>query len=771
MKRALAIFLSFVCSFMLISFGLSDWILNTPAVAKADPSFASVGGKIDNYTFDGKNESSMPYASFTTLEGAVKNANEKAATTKVHMYLTIGSHINVRNQTIKLNSGVSLYMPYSEKKCDISDNSEIKALRDEFIDISDQNIKKYRVSSFSLYSSNITISSGAAIYIGGQFRQKGVSGYYSEIGLNNTSSITVSGELYCNGYIKEISAKNVDNDDDVSNYRFSNESDKLRYVKVLSGGYLKTPMAFYDAGSMGELTGLNGKDVFPINVFDFPCIQTYFSIASGAKFEAAARMFKSSGGTEIPINETLLIIYNGKSNKKNPFIKLTSGYISFEYCPVQPGYTSSDASKTYMCINGAADLGCISITVNGTDITTSGKFLPMSYKMQIVIGKSGIFNTNGYDMKFMGGSSLTVCEGGTLNLKSKLIGYKAKSTAGIIDYPQAYGDSKFLVNGSFVMSSSAQLGGHFTTKEGAGNAKMDLSNAPQDSLKVTSYEGLTKTGISVYATGDFFDSDTDAKVSYLLKGGVVISSDSNERMCWADGGNLNSFLLTIRVDNRNNYEHPALGYKVSMFNSSNKESSLTPEGVYMTTDSEFPIEKGLKFKVDSLDRAEKTEFTSQNGSNYSFSSGTSFTMVGDIEVTIYPSEGVLVRFSIDNESGSGGSTTVISESATSGGTYYQIGTSSAGSAVDIAVKKGAYIKYEVTQGNAKGTKLGNHYLFSGLVTIHANDDSSKNNGQQLTTKIKNKTSIFGYIFAGSTSVSTNTHITSNSTIHAYIENR
>lgn len=285
MKRALAIFLSFVCSFMLISFGLSDWILNTPAVAKADPSFASVGGKIDNYTFDGKNESSTPYASFTTLEGAVKNANEKAATTKVHMYLTIGSHINVRNQTIKLNSGVSLYMPYSEKKCDISDDSEIKALRDEFIDISDQNIKKYRVSSFSLYSTNITISSGAAIYIGGQFRQKGVSGYYSEISLNNTSSITVSGELYCNGYIKEISAKNVDNDDDVSNYRFSNESDKLRYVKVLSGGYLKTPMAFYDAGSMGELTGLNGKDVFPINVFDFPCIQTYFSIASGAKFE------------------------------------------------------------------------------------------------------------------------------------------------------------------------------------------------------------------------------------------------------------------------------------------------------------------------------------------------------------------------------------------------------------------------------------------------------------------------------------------------------
>lgn len=771
MKRALAIFLSFVCSFMLISFGLSDWILSTPAVAKADPSFASVGGKIDNYTFDGKNESSTPYASFTTLEGAVKNANEKAATTKVHMYLTIGSHINVRNQTIKLNSGVSLYMPYSEKKCDISDDSEIKALRDEFIDISDQNIKKYRVSSFSLYSTNITISSGAAIYIGGQFRQNGVSGYYSEIGLNNTSSITVSGELYCNGYIKEISAKNVDNNDDVSNYRFSNESDKLRYVKVLSGGYLKTPMAFYDAGSMGELTGLNGKDVFPINVFDFPCIQTYFSIASGAKFEAAARMFKSSGGTEIPINETLLIIYNGKSNKKNPFIKLTSGYISFEYCPVQPGYTSSDASKTYMCINGAADLGCISITVNGTDITTSGKFLPMSYKMQIVIGKSGIFNTNGYDMKFMGGSSLTVCEGGTLNLNSKLIGYKAKSTAGIIDYPQAYGDSRFLINGTFVMSSSAQLGGHFTTKEGAGNAKMDLSNASQDSLKVTSYEGLTKTGISIYATGDFFDDDADSKVSYLLKSGVVVSSDPNERMCWADGGNLNSFLLTIRVDNSKNYEHPVLGYKVSMFNSSNKESLLTPEGVYVTTDSEFPIEKGLKFKVDSLDRAEKTEFTSQNGSNYKFSSGTSFTMVGDIEVTIYPSEGVLVRFSIDNESGSGGSTTVISESATSGGTYYQIGTSSAGSAVDIAVKKGAYVKYDVRQGPFNNTKLGDHYLFSGLVNIAANDDASKNNGKKLTTKIKNYWLPFSLSAGKSTSVSTNTHITSSSTIHAYIEKR
>lgn len=59
MKRVLAFILSIVCTLMLVSLGLSNWILNTPAVSKATTSFVNAGGKIENYTFDGTNESSI----------------------------------------------------------------------------------------------------------------------------------------------------------------------------------------------------------------------------------------------------------------------------------------------------------------------------------------------------------------------------------------------------------------------------------------------------------------------------------------------------------------------------------------------------------------------------------------------------------------------------------------------------------------------------------------------------------------------------------------
>ena len=126
---------------------------------------------------------------------------------------------------------------------------------------------------------------------------------------------------------------------------------------------------------------------------------------------------------------------------------------------------------------------------------------------------------------------------------------------------------------------------------------------------------------------------------------------------------------------------------------------------------------------------------------------------------------------MDNESGAGGATTQIYESLTSGGNYYQIGQSSGGASVDIPVKKGAYVRYFATLGQCNGTIWGKHYIFSGLVSISANDDASKTNGTALATDLKNKGFITSAMSGGSTSESKNTQITATSTIHAYVEKR
>ncbi len=772
--KAFALFLT-ILGFLFPSIGFSDWVGGSKVSTDDTIGFRDIGGVIENYLVSGTTEASAPYARFGTLEGAVASANAQiqAGQSKVNLYLTKGSQILVENKDIVLSPGVNLYLPYDGKTYDISADSEIEAFPDSFIDTTDARINANRYSVLHFVGSTVKVPSGSTLFIGAKFREKGVSGAYSEITLDANSHIDVFGSFYCYGYVKENGAVNVNQEDYASSNSFYNSFDANRYIEIHSGGYYSTPLAFYDAGSLGELTGLNSKGVFPINTFDFPCAQTYVKVNHGATFEGAVRMFKSSGGQSIPIKQLPKIVKpNGASG--NSLLTTTSGYVSFEYCPLKPGYTNADASPIYMTLNGSATIGFLAIDVKVSGITqsisTQDKYLPFSNKFRLIVGSQGNISTSTYKLKLLGGSVLKVLRGGVLDVESSLIGYKGDSTAGgISDYPTTYEDSKIVVNGTMNLSSAASLGGHITTETMDGSATLNFSSVSQSGLKATSMEGLTQTAISIYATGDFFNAETGKLQSYLLRASRTTRS-YNGRACWEDDGSLISYVLKISIDNSMNYEHPLVGYKVWKIDTNGTESMMSTDGIYMTVASEYLLEKGESFKVESLNRAEKTEFTKQEGSSYTFSSGTTYAIKGDTEITITPGEGVLVRFSIDGESGSGGSTTEIYESLTSGGTYYQIGQGSSGGAVDIPVKVGAYVKYHVQQGPYKSTKMGDHYLFSGLVIINANDDSGKSIGTKLSTSISNPWLSIG-LSKGGTSESTNTQITATSTIHAYIEKR
>lgn len=735
MKRIFTI-IALVFTFLFLNVAYSSWIYDLEIEVVGDFNLEKVEGKIDNYL----NDETTPYASFTTLEGAIDSAKAYTNTgNTVNMYLTTGSFISVVNKDITLLAGMNLYMPYEGKTCDISNDDEVAGLGKTFIDINDSNIKKYNVSSLSLYNSTLTINSKASVTIGGKFQECGVSGLYSQINLDPNSCINVRGSLTCKGYIKEIDNNNIDQTDNLellNQDRIANENDNSRYINVMSGGTIFVPMAFYDAsGSMGSLTGLIDAGVFPINTFDFPNVQTYLKINAGATFNSIGRMVRSSGSMSVPINEEITVVKPSTSSASS-LLTLNSGYISFEYCPLNPGYTKKDASRTYLIINGDISLGYLELTVSGQSISTADVFLPFGYKFRIYVANEGIFNTNQYDIKFLPGSILKILEGGTFNLNSSFIAYESTSFDSIsTSYPTIYGDSEIIVNGTFKANNGSTVGAHFKTMSSSTNAKLDFEGLSQEALNTSSPEGMSGTPIVIYSSGDFYDEATNSTISLLVKAGLIISSRGSDLYCWDDQGGLKSYILSIVINNYNNYEYPISGYQVYKYDENGNETLLTAEGSYETTSKEFILASGESYKIISLDRAEKTEITKQAGTDYVFESGASYLIKSDTEVTVYPGEGILARFSVSNGSGAGGASHKVYEKTN--GDYYQIASfDGPTNYAEIPVKKGSTVKYWVKLGtqNVLNYSTDNHYLFDGIVDkTKALSTDEMSDGTKLTT--------------------------------------
>lgn len=142
---------------------------------------------------------------------------------------------------------------------------------------------------------------------------------------------------------------------------------------------------------------------------------------------------------------------------------------------------------------------------------------------------------------------------------------------------------------------------------------------------------------------------------------MVIGSDSKGRKWWSEIGRIISYRLSIVIDNSKNYRYPTLGYKVYKYDTSNKKTVLSTDGIYMTSSNEYLLEDRESFEIESLDRAEKTEFISQKNTRYVFSNKTKYLIQSNTKIVITPGKGILVKFSIESESGASGSSVIISE--------------------------------------------------------------------------------------------------------------
>ena len=162
---------------------------------------------------------------------------------------------------------------------------------------------------------------------------------------------------------------------------------------------------------------------------------------------------------------------------------------------------------------------------------------------------------------------------------------------------------------------------------------------------------------------------------------------------------------------------------------------LTTKDLFESESKSFILEKGESYKVISLDRADSTEFTKQNNSAYSFVSGNKYAIKGDTEITINSGEGILIRCSVSGVSGSGGAVHKVYEKTS--GSYNLIGTFNAINKNDVAVKKGATVKYWIKLGmqNFLQYSTKDHYLFKGIVDkTSAVTKNEMSDGTKLTTK-------------------------------------
>lgn len=246
-------------------------------------------------------------------------------------------------------------------------------------------------------------------------------GSFTQIVLNERARIENYGTLNCYGYIKQsYPDKHDDNGVIISNNGAAHGSK----INNHAGSKTFMPLVIYDWKGGTESLHLNGLGyrIFPIDIFDFPNIQTeiVFNYEEGketAILESATRV-KARGS--VFGGDKIINLISG-SNKS--LFELKEGSISFKYVPSNDKFfTTNDATtnnvapnKTYFKINGDLSLNSLKISISIATIDSSNFYLPISYKFNFTAFSNGKIDMNN-SFKFLRGSRVKVNTGAAIHI-------------------------------------------------------------------------------------------------------------------------------------------------------------------------------------------------------------------------------------------------------------------------------------------------------------------------------------------------------------------
>lgn len=587
---------------------------------------------------------------YSTIQNAITSLSGTSGT--VYVIPNLGFEI-INDENIEIPSGITVSIPYEGTSIKISAN-EISNMSENY---ADSDLANRQTLINMINGSDIIINSGGTLKIGGQTGPIGVAGKYTEVNLDEKSSIICEGTIECYGYIKE----NVNNAKNGLNQLYSNYNDNSydaeRFINIKSGGIFYTNIAMYDMKTVSELLSLNNSGIFPLSIFDFPNIQTYLQIDYGGIFNALC--FLNAQG--IAVNEELPII-----SKSNSMFILNEGNMGIEYCPANVT-TTSTSSVTRVFVNGNLTQGTAKISVQNETITTDGKFLPLSYKFNIFINNNATYNTS-QKIKVLPGGIFKINKGGSAIINNEFICYNGTESSKIEKYYNS-SNSILINNGTLTLGENGKIGAYIQTEATDNSACLNFSNSTTDSVfTVTSTEGQDELIVSKTSEGLFVDQSNEGKSIYQFKSGSTVYSDKKGGQCW-DGAKY--ALRTIKLTNGDSsILNPLFSFEINV---KDNETSTT----YTTTD--FGDQNSSKLTFEVAD-GKYVNINLKRHKSAIFSDGTTFSSTGwylvskDMEIIVTPNNGVSIKIVTTMDSGNGQTTFTLYECEKEDGTFYQVGS-------------------------------------------------------------------------------------------------
>lgn len=581
----------------------------------------------------------------------------------------------------------------------------------DYTDGTSAKVQKYRKILITMTNkADITVEENGCLSLGGEYGMTSMKGRYAQINLDKGSSINVKGKFYCEGFVKEINA--VHGNQTANQSKMDNSFDADRLIHVTSTGFLQTGLALYDMKSGGNLTSLIEKNIFAINKFDFPYLQTFVQIENGGKFHTFSHAFVSIAGTNQHVNKLAPILEPLASSETSIFYLLSEN-ACFEYCPNNTEFTTA-TSKTRIFINGEIILGGMTLPVATYTLTTVGNYTPISHKFAIFINNGGSFTMDD-KVKLLPGSSLKVNDGGSFNINSSFIAYKGEHCSYINGYGTGYDDAQLINNGTIKVGSSGNIGAYIQTTSGKDIAKLDFSDVKDEDLfSATSDETLsanttTINKISIISQGQFIDESDKGvgdyqfpKESTIYSAGVDVNGEPTN--AWYSDAKHAINKLNIEIKNVTNGV-----YKYTVYMADNEEGTIGKEELTPALSHDIDSRKYVIIEASRYQKA------TMNGED--LVSGKGYPMTKDNTLVITPSEGVSVKISTESKSGASSVSYQISESTESGGSDYTV-VETIGPNATIYIRKGYNFKIN---GSGSGLSL------SGTINVGPTTGSYKNN--------------------------------------------
>ncbi len=622
--------------------------------------------------------------------GTIENALE-SATNGQSIYVIPGQIIEL-NSTITISKNISFYIPYENESWDITADSQIENI--SFIDTNETKVNTNRKTQLKFNSgANLVIENGSSLYLGGIFGTKAIYSSYTEITLSSNSHIDIHGSFYCFGYVKEENPMNGNSSGNTDKYK--NEFDSNRFITVFSDGYVKTPTSISDMKSGGTLVNYVTANICPLNLFDFPCIQTYMEVYSGGSVDGAIRVKIGTGENAQYVNTQAAIIR--KNTSSTALFYIESGAISIEHCTQNNSKFSNETSVTRICIDGNMSIGSLKFSVSGQNIDTSKYFLPISYKLNI-FALDGASIDIGEKVKLMPGSVFQINQNATLNLNNQFVIHNANTFYDISNtgYVANKKDAIFRNNGNLIINTSGSIGGNISTNDDTKTAQCDLSKCTSQSLSVTTNEGNNNISVGYFASGDFINVDTNQVESGQLLAGSTITSYGEGMNCWI-GDSSRNYTLNVLVTDVTAGAQKVCGYRVYQADDASgaNQIELTPSTLDYT--NSFSITSGKYIKIVENGDALFVSFTNlPEGTNYTYNSSDWYLVTGNMELTITPNEGFNLRITTESISGAGTTKYTLYVSDSKDGTFTRINQYT--STLDYNILKGNWFYVEFTGG-------------------------------------------------------------------------